>query len=58
MIKELIQRTSTRSFASLAIHLPTPEDLIIMKAIAHWTKDLEDIRTIATSHLNNGNVTK
>lgn len=32
---------------TLQLRLPTPEDLIIMKAIAHRPKDLEDIRTIA-----------
>jgi hypothetical protein len=36
--------------SNLSIRLPTPEDLIIMKAIAHRLKDLEDIRTIADKH--------
>jgi predicted nucleotidyltransferase len=45
--EEMVKRASTRSFAGLTIRLPTPEDLIIMKAIAHRPKDLEDIRTIA-----------
>lgn len=35
---------------NLQIRLPTPEDLIIMKAIAHRPKDLEDIRTIAEKY--------
>jgi hypothetical protein len=30
--------------------LPTPEDLIIMKAVAHRPKDLGDIQAIAASH--------
>ena len=37
---------------TLQIRLPTPEDLIIMKAIAHRPKDMEDIRTIADKHPN------
>jgi hypothetical protein len=37
---------------ALRLRLPTPEDLIIMKAIAHRPKDLEDIRTIADKYPN------
>lgn len=36
----------------LAIRLPTPEDLIILKAVAHRPKDLLDIQAIVESHLN------
>jgi predicted nucleotidyltransferase len=43
---ELIERASEKSFSALSVRLPTPEDLIIMKAVAHRPKDLEDIRTI------------
>ncbi|VAW31089.1 hypothetical protein MNBD_CHLOROFLEXI01-4770 [hydrothermal vent metagenome] len=35
---------------SLKIHLPTAEDLIIMKAIAHRPKDLLDIQGIIRNH--------
>lgn len=35
---------------SLQLRLPSPEDLIIMKAVAHRHKDLEDIRTIAQKY--------
>jgi hypothetical protein len=35
---------------TLRIHLPTPEDLIIMKAIAHRPKDLLDIQSIIHRH--------
>lgn len=45
--EEMVNRATTHSFADLAIRLPTPEDLIIMKAIAHRPRDLEDIRSIA-----------
>ena len=34
----------------LAVRLPTPEDLIIFKAIAHRPKDLMDIQAIVDSH--------
>lgn len=37
---------------TLKIHLPTPEDLIIMKAIAHRPKDLLDIQGIIRNHPN------
>jgi predicted nucleotidyltransferase len=48
--EDMVARSSTKSFANLSIRLPTPEDLIIMKAIAHRPKDLEDIRTIAEKY--------
>lgn len=48
--EEMVERGGTKTFADLAIRLPTPEDLIIMKAIAHRPKDLEDIRTIADKY--------
>jgi predicted nucleotidyltransferase len=50
--EEMVERGSTKSFANLSIRLPTPEDLVIMKAIAHRPKDLEDIRTIAEIYPN------
>lgn len=50
--QEMVERSSIKSFANLSIRLPTPEDLIIMKAIAHRPKDLEDIRMIVDKHPN------
>lgn len=50
--EEMVERGSVQSFANLSVRLPTPEDLIIMKAIAHRPKDLEDIRTIAENYPN------
>jgi Nucleotidyltransferase of unknown function (DUF6036) len=44
--KEMVERGKIHSTMTLSIRLPTPEDLIIMKAIAHRPKDLEDIRTV------------
>jgi hypothetical protein len=51
--QEVIQRSSIQEFDdSLQVRLPTPEDLIIMKAIAHRPKDLEDIRILAIKYTN------
>ncbi len=51
--QETIERSSIQEFdASLQVRLPTPEDLIIMKAIAHRPKDLEDIRILADKYTN------
>jgi predicted nucleotidyltransferase len=44
--EEMVERGVVQSTGTLSIRLPTPEDLIILKAIAHRPKDLEDIRTI------------
>lgn len=48
--EEMVERGTVKSFANLSTRLPTPEDLIIMKAIAHRPKDLEDIRTIVVKY--------
>jgi len=50
--EEMVERGSIKSFANLSARLPTPEDLIIMKAVAHRLKDLEDIRTIVDNNPN------
>ncbi len=50
--EEMVARGGIQSTAALSVRLPTPEDLIIMKAIAHRPKDLEDIRTIIDKHPN------
>ena len=51
--QEVVERSSIREFESaLQVRLPTPEDLIIMKAIASRPKDLEDIRTLAAKYTN------
>lgn len=49
---EMVERSTIVEIGSLKLRLPTPEDLIIMKAIAHRTKDLTDIQSIAASHPN------
>ena len=44
--EEMVARGSIQKLTALSVRLPTPEDLIVMKAVAHRPKDLEDIRTI------------
>ncbi|MCB9419994.1 MAG: nucleotidyl transferase AbiEii/AbiGii toxin family protein [Ardenticatenaceae bacterium] len=49
--QEMVERSIVHEVdASLQIRLPTPEDLIIMKAVAHRPKDLLDIQGIIQSH--------
>ena len=49
---EMVERSTLVEIGSIQLRLPTPEDLIIMKAVAHRTKDLTDIQSIAASHPN------
>lgn len=46
---EVIERSRHVSIGEIRIQLPTPEDLIIMKAVAHRAKDIEDIKGIVES---------
>lgn len=50
--EEMVERGIVQSTATLSVRLPSPEDLIIMKAVAHRPKDLEDIRTIVDKNPN------
>jgi hypothetical protein len=47
-----VERGQYVAIGKLIVRLPTPEDLIIMKAMAHRSKDLADIQAIAVSHPN------
>jgi hypothetical protein len=47
---EMVARSQNRKVGSLYLNLPTPEDLIILKSVAHRPQDLLDIQAIATSH--------
>lgn len=55
---EMVDRSQPYAIGPLELRLPTPEDLIILKAVAHRPKDLLDIQAIATNHpgLNRGRV--
>lgn len=48
--EELITRSQPHALGELRLRLPTPEDLIILKAVAHRPKDLLDIAEVAKSH--------
>jgi hypothetical protein len=41
--EEAVARVRTVNVAGTSVPLPTPEDLIIMKAVAHRAQDLQDI---------------
>jgi len=47
---EAVERSVVHPIGSVAIRIPTPEDLIILKAVAHRPKDLLDIRAIIDSY--------
>jgi hypothetical protein len=43
---EAVERSVAYKIGALTVRLPTPEDLIILKAVAHRPKDLLDIQAI------------
>lgn len=43
---ETVERSQEHRAGSLVLRLPTPEDLIILKAVAHRPKDLLDIEAV------------
>jgi len=47
---EMVERSSVIEVGPIKLRLPTPEDLIILKAVAHRPKDMADIQAIADSH--------
>ena len=49
---ELIQRSEEYAAGDVRIRLPSPEDLVVLKAIANRPKDQEDIRRIADVYPN------
>jgi hypothetical protein len=49
---EAVERSTTYQIGTLVVRLPTPEDLIIFKAVAHRPKDLLDIQAVIQSHPN------
>lgn len=49
---EAVERSRMIDAGELQIRLPTPEDLIILKAVAHRPKDMLDIATIIENNLN------
>ncbi len=49
---QAVKRSKVWTEGDLHIPLPTPEDLIILKAVAHRPKDRDDIEGIMTRHPN------
>jgi len=49
---EMVRRSKRVSVGGLDLRLPTPEDLIILKAIAHRPKDVLDIDAVIANHPN------
>ena len=47
---EAVERSVLHPIGSISVRLPTPEDLIIFKAVAHRPKDLLDIQAIIENH--------
>ena len=50
--KEAIRRSVKKRIKGFDLALPTPEDLVIMKAVAHRQKDLVDIDSILDVNSN------
>lgn len=48
--KEAIARSNLIKIGKTTFRIPTPEDLIIFKAVAHREKDISDIREIVDRH--------
>ena len=48
--EQMIKRARLTDMGSVTIPLPTPEDLVIMKAIAHRSRDAEDIEAVLVMH--------
>ena len=48
--KEAVARATWVELGGVRVPLPTPEDLIIMKAVAHRAQDLGDIEAIVAAH--------
>jgi predicted nucleotidyltransferase len=49
---EAIGRAIEYNLGQISLRLPTPEDLIILKAVAHRPKDIEDIKAIIAIQSN------
>ncbi|MBV8855439.1 MAG: nucleotidyltransferase [Acidobacteria bacterium] len=47
---EMVERALTLEAGGIRVKVPTPEDLIVMKAVAQRAKDLDDIEALLRSH--------
>lgn len=50
--EEALKRCRSHKIGNIIFYLPTPEDLIIFKAVAHRPQDIMDIREIVAGHPN------
>ena len=50
--EEVVERSVRHDAGAVTVRLPTPEDLIILKAVAHRPKDLQDIREVVANNPN------
>jgi hypothetical protein len=50
--EEVISRAQPVQVAGVSVPLPTPEDLVVMKAVAHRDRDLLDIEGLLAAHPN------
>jgi hypothetical protein len=50
--KEMVARSVEKQIGEINIRVPTPEDLIVMKTVAHRSKDWRDIAVIIESNPN------
>jgi hypothetical protein len=48
--EEAVARAIVMKIAGVSVPLPTPEDLVIMKAVAHRDRDLLDIEGLLVAH--------
>lgn len=48
--REVVERATSRTVGGLRLPLPAVEDLIILKAVAHRERDLQDIRMLVATN--------
>lgn len=48
--EEMIARSKLHVIGELSLRLPTPEDLVILKAVAHRPKDLLDVAEVVKNN--------
>lgn len=47
---EMLERARTLEVGGVRVKVPTPEDLIVMKAVAQRVKDLDDVEALLRTH--------
>ncbi len=50
--REMVERATRLSIETITLRVPTPEDLIVTKAVAHRARDLADIESILSARPN------